>query len=71
MVLNALKDRRMLVFGGGAEEEGAVFLQPSSSIRCNYKWPRAERTGEPIRSRLACQPKTNCLLALTAQFLPP
>ena len=24
--------------------------------------------GEPIRSRLACQPKTNCLLALTAGF---
>lgn len=36
-------------------------------IRCNYKWPGAE-DGEPIRSRLACQPKTNCLLALTAGF---
>lgn len=38
------------------------------SIRCNYKWPRAEGKGEPIRSLLACQPKTNCLLALTAGF---
>lgn len=36
-------------------------------IRCNYKWPRAE-DGEPIRSELACQPKTNCLLALTEGF---
>ena len=36
-------------------------------IRCNYKWPGAE-DWEPIRSRLACQPKTNCLLALTAGF---
>lgn len=29
---------------------------------------REQRDGEPIRSRLACQPKTNCLLALTAGF---
>lgn len=29
---------------------------------------RERRDGEPIRSRLACQPKTNCLLALTAGF---
>ena len=27
-----------------------------------------EEAGEPIRSLLACQPKTNCLLALTAGF---
>ena len=37
-------------------------------IRRNYKWPGAEEDWEPIRSRLACQPKTNCLLALTAGF---
>lgn len=36
-------------------------------ITCNYKWPSAE-DGEPIRSQLACQPKTNCLLALTEGF---
>lgn len=29
---------------------------------------REHRDGEPIRFRLACQPKTNCLLALTAGF---
>lgn len=29
---------------------------------------RERRAGEPIRSLLACQPKTNCLLALTAGF---
>lgn len=36
-------------------------------IRGNYKWPRAE-DGEPIRSQIGCQPKTNCLLALTEGF---
>lgn len=36
-------------------------------IICNYKWLRAQ-DGEPIRSQLACQPKTNCLLALTEGF---
>lgn len=29
---------------------------------------REHRDREPIRFRLACQPKTNCLLALTAGF---
>lgn len=36
-------------------------------IRGNYKWPRAG-DGEPIRSQIGCQPKTNCLLALTEGF---
>ena len=47
--------------------KGGCFSAAFSS-RCNYKWPRAEGKGEPIRSLLACQPKTNCLLALTAGF---
>lgn len=29
---------------------------------------RERRAAQPIRSLLACQPKTNCLLALTAAF---
>jgi hypothetical protein len=33
----------------------------------SYKWPGVG-DGEPIRSQLACQPKTNCLLALTEGF---
>lgn len=36
-------------------------------ITCNYKWPWAADE-EPIRFQLACQPKTNYLLALTAGF---
>lgn len=36
-------------------------------IRGNYKWPRAG-DGEPIRSQIGCQPKTNCLLDLTEGF---
>lgn len=35
-------------------------------IRCNYTWPGRDK--EPIRFQLACQPETNCVLALTEVF---
>lgn len=43
------------------------YQQLPPCITCNYKWPWAADE-EPIRFQLACQPKTNYLLALTAGF---
>lgn len=46
---------------------GRSYQQLLPRITCNYKWPWAADE-EPIRFQLACQPKTNYLLALTAGF---
>lgn len=48
-----------------AGQRGLFFCSPPLDAIING---REQRDGEPIRSRLACQPKTNCLLALTAGF---
>lgn len=58
---------------GGCEHAGGAVSVQGGLFSCSLPLDaiingRERRAAQPIRSLLACQPKTNCLLALTAAF---